>query len=85
LNRAIGALVDGIHPETPASQAGLQPKDVILELDGYPVQNENQFINRISNLPPGQQVRMKVWREKKTMELTAQVGDWNKAENRFKR
>ncbi|MFM7149713.1 MAG: S1C family serine protease [Gemmataceae bacterium] len=85
LNRAIGALVDGIHPETPASQAGLQPKDVILELDGYPVQNENQFINRISNLPPGQQVRMKVWREKKTMELTAEVGDWNKAESRFKR
>jgi serine protease Do len=85
LTRARGALVDGTHPETPASQAGLKRSDVILELDKVPVKNENDFINRVSNLPPGRKVQLKVWRDKKAVLLDAVVGDWSKAESRFKR
>src|SRR5262249_42184638 len=71
LVRAQGALVDGVHPDTPAATAGLRPKDVILELDGAPVRNENQFINKISSLPPGQRVRLKVWRERRAVTVEA--------------
>ncbi|MFO0843344.1 MAG: trypsin-like peptidase domain-containing protein [Gemmataceae bacterium] len=85
LNKAQGALVDGVHPETPASAAGLRAKDVILELDGGLVKNENQFINRISNLPPGQRVVMKVWRDRKPVQVDAVVGDCGKVEGRFKK
>ena len=80
-----GALVDSVHPETPAAVAGLKRQDVILELDGNAVRNENQFINRISAMPPGQKVKLKVWREKKSMTIDAVVGDWGKAESRFKK
>jgi S1-C subfamily serine protease len=85
LTKAQGALVDGVHPETPAATAGLRPKDVILELDGLAVRNENQFINRVSTLPPGQKVRLKVWRERRTIQIDAVVGDWGKVESRFKK
>ena len=85
LGRAQGALVDAVHPETPASVAGLQRQDVILELDGGEVRNENQFINRISAMPPGQKVKLKVWREKRSVTVDAVVGDWSKAETRFKK
>ena len=85
LTRAQGALVDGVHPDTPASVAGLQRQDVILEIDGEAVRNENQFINRISILPPGQKIKLKVWREKRSVDLNAVVGDWSKAESRFKK
>ena len=85
LTRAQGALVDGVHPETPAASAGLRSKDVILELDGVPVRNENQFINRISTLPPGQTVRLKIWRDRRYNQVEAVVGDWGKAEARFKK
>jgi serine protease Do len=85
LNSVQGALVDEVHADTPAAQAGLQRSDVILELDGIPLRNENDFINRISNLPPGQKVRLKIWRNKTAREIEAVVGDWNQAETRFKR
>ncbi len=85
LNKAVGALVDGVHPETPAAAAGLKVKDVILELDGEPIRNENQFINRISQMPPGQRVALRVWRERRVIQLEAVVGDWNKVESRFKK
>jgi serine protease Do len=85
LTRAQGALVDGVYPDTPGASAGLQVSDVILELDGVPVRNDNQFINTISTLPPGQRVRLKVWRDRRTIVLEAVVGDWSKAGSRFKR
>jgi S1-C subfamily serine protease len=85
LTRARGALVDGTHPETPAADAGLRRSDVILELDKQPVKSENDFINRVSYLPPGRKVQLKVWRDKKAILLDAVVGDWSKAESRFKR
>jgi serine protease Do len=85
LSKAQGALVDGVHTDTPAATAGLRRNDVILELDGVPVRNENTFINAISNLPAGQKVRLKVWRERRSITLDAVVGDWSKAESRFKK
>jgi serine protease Do len=85
LGRAQGALVDSVHPETPAADAGLRRQDVILELNDEAVRNENQFINRISAMPPGQKVKLKVWREKKSIAVDAVVGDWSKAESRFKK
>jgi S1-C subfamily serine protease len=85
LSRAQGALVEGVHTDTPAAAAGFRRNDVILEIDGVAVRNENQFINVISTLPPGQKIRLRVWREKKAIALEATVGDWAKAENRFKK
>jgi S1-C subfamily serine protease len=85
LSRAQGALVDGVHPDTPAASAGLRRNDVILDMDGIEVRNENQFINRVSVLPPGQKVRLRVWRDRRAIFIDAVVGDWNKAESRFRK
>ena len=85
LSRVQGALVEGSHSATPAAAAGLRRYDVILDVDGVPVRNENHFINLISVLPPGQKIRLRVWREGRAVAITAVVGDWSKAESRFKR
>src|SRR5262249_49069583 len=85
LTRAQGALVDAVHPETPAASAGLRRNDVILELEGVAVRNENTFINSVSAMEPGRKIRMKVWRDRKEMPVDAVVGDWGKAEARFKK
>src|SRR5262249_47078615 len=58
LSRAQGAWVESVYPETPAAAAGLKANDVILEIDGVEVRNENHFINLISGLPPGKNVRV---------------------------
>lgn len=85
LNRAQGALVETVYPDTPAASAGLRARDVVLEVDGVAVRNENHFINLISGLPAGRHVRLNVWRERRPLSIEAVVGDWGKAQARFKR
>ncbi|HMF11095.1 MAG TPA: trypsin-like peptidase domain-containing protein, partial [Gemmataceae bacterium] len=76
LDRATGALVETVYHETPAAAAGLRPGDVVLQVDGTPIRNENHMINLISGLKVGQRVRLEVWRNRKTLALEAVVGDW---------
>jgi serine protease Do len=84
LDKAQGALVEVVYPDTPAAAAGIRAKDVVLEVDGVAVRNENHFINLISELPAGKRVRVQLWRDRRTMSVDAEVGDWTKAQSRFK-
>jgi S1-C subfamily serine protease len=83
LDRAQGALVETVYSDTPAAAAGLRTRDVVLEVDGVAIRNENHFINLISSLPSGRRIRLQVWRERRIMTLEAVVGDWNAAQARF--
>jgi S1-C subfamily serine protease len=84
LGRAQGALVETVYAGTPAAAAGLRAQDVILDVNGVAVRNENHFINLISEMPAGQRVRLQVWRERRAVTLDAVVGDWTAAQSRFK-
>jgi S1-C subfamily serine protease len=85
LRRVQGALVEGVHPDTPAAAAGFRKQDVILDVDDVPIRNENHFINLVSGLPVGQKIRVRVWRDRRSLTVDAVVGDWGKAEARFKK
>jgi S1-C subfamily serine protease len=76
LARVRGALVDGVHPNSPAATAGLKQGDVILKLETVELRDENHLINLISNLPPNQRVRLGVWRERKLEAVEVTIGDW---------
>jgi S1-C subfamily serine protease len=84
LSRAEGALVETVYEGTPAATAGVRSKDVVLAVDEVPIRNENHFINLISGLPPGQRVRLQLWRDRRTVVVDAVVGDWTAAQARFK-
>lgn len=84
LERLRGALVERVHPDTPAAQAGLQPNDVILQVENIPIRNDTHLINLISTLNTGQRIRLMVWRQRNTLTLEAIVGDWAKAQSRFR-
>lgn len=84
LDRVQGALVDSVYPETPAAAAGLKANDVIMQIDGIVIRNENHLINTISTLSPGKRIRLQVWRDRKLTALDAFVGDWNEAQKRFR-
>jgi serine protease Do len=85
LSRAQGALIDTVYPDTPAATAGLLARDVVLDIDGTPVRNENHFINLISSLPAGRRIRLNIWRDRRTLAIEAVIGDWTVAQARFKR
>jgi S1-C subfamily serine protease len=84
LDRAQGALVETVYVGTPAAGAGLKPGDVVLQVDGTPIRNENHMINLISGLHAGQRVRLEVWRDRKTIVLEAVVGDWREGQARLR-
>lgn len=83
LDRVQGAWVEVVYPGTPAAASGLRPNDVVLQVDGVPIRSENHLINLISALPAGQRVTLHVWRDRRTITLEAQVGDWSKGQSRL--
>lgn len=85
LDRAQGALIETVYADTPAASAGLRPNDVVLQVDGVAVKNENHFINLISSLPAGQHIKLQVWRDKRSTAIEATVGDWTQGQTRFKK
>ena len=84
LNRATGALVETVYPDTPAAAAGLRSGDVVLAVDGTPIRNENHMINVISDLQVSQRVRLEIWRDQKALALEAVVGDWAQGQTRLR-
>lgn len=84
LDKVQGALVESVYPNTPAALAGMQARDVILQLDGALVRNETHFITQITSLPPGQKVKVLVWRDRQTVTLEAVIGDWSRDQSRFR-
>jgi serine protease Do len=76
LSRVSGALVEIVHPNTPASAAGLKAGDVVLKLEDVSLRDENHLINLVSALPPGQKVQLTVWRDRKAQAATVTVGEY---------
>jgi serine protease Do len=58
-----GALVGDVSPNSPASRAGLQKGDIILELNGKPVNDSAQLRVNVSLMQPGTNVDLKVLRD----------------------
>jgi len=69
-----GVAVTQVLEDSAADKAGLKRYDVIVELDGEPVENGNQFLNRVAMLKPGTRVRIVVLRDGKRKTLTAKLG-----------
>jgi S1-C subfamily serine protease len=76
LSRVWGAMVEGVHPGGPAANAGLSVGDVILQVDGVEIRDENHLINLVSALPAGQKLRLSIWRSRRSQALEVTVGAW---------
>jgi serine protease Do len=57
-----GALVGDVSPDSPAQRSGLLKGDIILELNGKPVEDANQLRMSISMMSPDASVTLKVFR-----------------------
>ena len=75
LEQAGGALVGDVSPNTPASRAGLKKGDVILKLNGEPVDSRNQLTLRVSQTPPGTPVNLTIWRDGKSQDVKITLGE----------
>jgi len=56
-----GAIVQNVRPGSPAEDAGLQPGDVVLEVNRHPVASASQFVDQIHQAPDGKDILLLVW------------------------
>ncbi len=69
-----GVLVTQVIPGDPADQAGIQPNDIILEIDGTPVNDSRELTAKAADLAVDQKVDVTVLRDGKTRTLDLKVG-----------
>jgi serine protease Do len=56
-----GAVVQTVRPASPADDAGLQPGDVILEVNRKPTPSANQFVSQVHSNPNAKDLLLLVW------------------------
>jgi len=79
LDSADGALVADVVDGSPAQAAGVQSGDVIVAIDGDPVDSPRTLARRVAGADPDQPVQLQVWRNGKSMTLAATLGEGSEA------
>jgi serine protease Do len=80
LGKAQGAAVSNVEDGSPASKAGLEVGDVILKIDGRPVEGSADLSRTIRSLKPGTKVNLNVWRGGKPRDVTVTVAEFKDEE-----
>jgi serine protease Do len=68
-----GALISEVAPGGPADQAGIQSGDIILELQGLPVEGLGTLRNSIALMKPGEMITMTVRRNGSDITIKATI------------
>lgn len=57
-----GVMVIGVIPDSPAYQAGIQPKDIILDIDGVEISSRQQFYKELWKRRVGEEITFGIFR-----------------------
>src|SRR5262245_17878460 len=64
-----------MRDDSPAALAKIQAGDLITELNGKPVRNDSELSQVLKQLPPGEEVPVKIYRDGTTIPLRIKVAD----------
>src|SRR5437660_6524023 len=70
-----GVLIGNLYVGSPAQQAGLQPGDLLLAIDGVAPSSAQDALGRIAGHKPGSSIVLRGLRGRRVFELRAQVGE----------
>jgi len=68
-------LIGNLYVGSPAQRAGLQPGDLLLDIDGIPPHSAQDALGRIASRQPGSNVLLRGMRGGRMFEVRAQVGE----------
>src|SRR5690242_5028925 len=75
LKKPQGALVASVEPKSPAARAGLKNGDIIIGVNGKDIESSIELPRVIGDSRPGTQVKLKIWRQGETKELSASLSE----------
>lgn len=69
-----GAYIQEVISNSPAQTAGVETGDIIIKFDGKDVNTQNELSTLIANKKVGNKVNFTLWRDGKTIDLSATLG-----------
>src|SRR5271154_4394474 len=78
LGAPYGIVIEKVESGSPADKSGLQPGDVITEVNGQPVHTGADLVNPIAQTPIGNSVKIRYVRNKQAKEASLVVADRSK-------
>ncbi len=79
LDKVQGALVNSVEKGSPADKAGVKAGDVIRKLNDNEIAASSELPAMVSEIKPGTQATLEVWRDGKARSLTVTVGEFPSA------
>lgn len=70
-----GAIIGSVMDGEPADKAGMKDGDVVLEVNGKPIDDSNALLRAIATEAPGSNVRFTIWRDGEKRELSVKLGE----------
>ena len=71
-----GAVVTRVVPNSPAAQAGLQPSDIIMGINGNALDDARAILRKIATFQNGDTIVIGVWRQARSIQAKLQVHPW---------
>ena len=76
LDQIRGAYITEVQPDGPAADAGLQPEDIILSLNGEPVEGSTDLTTRLARMQPGEEVTLGILRDGRRISVQMELGQF---------
>jgi Do/DeqQ family serine protease len=77
-----GVLVRDVVSGGPADKAGIRPGDVVLAINGTPIEDANSLRIQVANSQPGSQGTLTVWRDGREQQIRVTFGELEMPERR---
>lgn len=68
-----GAIITSVQPNSPASLAGIRENDIVLSVDGEPIDGQAGLVAAIRDASPGQTVEIELFRDGKRVSVKAKL------------
>lgn len=63
--------VSSLDPQGPAARAGLRANDLVTHLNGQPILNAQETLNRVAGMPPGAVIEIRARRDQRQLDFRA--------------
>ena len=74
MDRPLGAFVDEVQPNSPASEGGIQNEDIIVEFNGHEIEYYTDLPFYVGQYRPGTEAAVRLYRDGELVEQTVVLG-----------
>ena len=73
MDRPRGALVGNVESGGPADKAAIKPGDIIIAVNGQPIERSSELPVIIAAIKPGSEAQLEIWRNRKAQKISVRV------------